>query len=152
MDPALLDLGLDYRKGGFLSRALDAFQKVLQKQPSNIRTLEEIEKIYEEMKDWENAFVTRQKIAGYSKGDHKNILAHQQTEMGKLNRERGDFSKAKSCYKKAVSIDEGCVDAYLHLGDLYLDRQDYKNAIATWKKIVKTTPKYTYLAIGARRV
>lgn len=145
---ALFDLGLDYRKGGFLSRALDAFQKVLQKQPSSIRTLEEIEKIYEEMKDWENAFATRQKIAGYSKGDHQNILAHHQTELGKLNVEKGDFSKAKSCFKKALSIDERCVDANLHLGDLYLSRQDYKNAIATWKKIVKIAPKYTFLAYG----
>jgi lipopolysaccharide biosynthesis regulator YciM len=79
----LFDLGLDYRKGGFLDRALETFLNVLQKQPSNMETLQEIEKIYEEMKDWRNAFATRQKIARLVKGDHSHILAHHQTEIGK---------------------------------------------------------------------
>ena len=143
---ALFDLGLDYRKGGFLNRALEAFQKVLQKQPSNLGTLEEIERIYEEMKDWENAFSTRQKIAGLVKGDHGHILAHHQTELGKVFHGKGEISKAKSCFKKAASIRESCVDAYLHLGDLYFSKQEYKNAVATWKKVVKAAPQYTFLA------
>ena len=50
---ALFDLGLDYRKGGFLNRALETFLELHKKQPSNLETLEEMEKIYEEMGDWE---------------------------------------------------------------------------------------------------
>ena len=79
---ALFDLGLDYKKGGFLDRALESFLKVLQKQPSNLSTLQEVEKIYEELKDWENAFSIRQKIAKLSKGDHSNILAHHKRSSG----------------------------------------------------------------------
>jgi lipopolysaccharide biosynthesis regulator YciM len=143
---AVFDLGLDYRKGGVLNRALATFQEVLKKQPSNLETLEEIEKIYEEMKDWANAFAMRQKIARLLKGDHSHVLAHHQTEMGKAHEENGELSQAKSCYDKAISIDEGCVDAYLHLGDLYFSKQDYRKAIATWKKVVKVAPRFTFLA------
>ena len=40
---ALFDLGLDYRKGGFLNRALESFTKVLQKKQDDLESLEEIE-------------------------------------------------------------------------------------------------------------
>ncbi|MBN2125542.1 MAG: tetratricopeptide repeat protein [Deltaproteobacteria bacterium] len=143
---ALYDLGLDYRKGGFLNWALDTFLRVLQKQPGNLDTLKEIEKIYEEMKDWDNAFAYRQRISKLGRGDHEHILAHHQTEIGKVLLEQGDLSRAKSCFKKAVAIDEKCIDAYLHLGDLYFSKQDYKNAIATWKKVGKVSPRFTFLA------
>jgi lipopolysaccharide biosynthesis regulator YciM len=45
-----------------------------------------------------------------------------------------------------MSIDEGCIDAYLHLGDLYFSLQDYKKAMATWKKVVMISPSFTFLA------
>jgi len=143
---ALFDLGLDYRKGGFLNRALDAFNNVLKKQSSHLESLDAVEKIYEEMRDWENAFSTRQKIARLVKGDHQHILAHYQTEMGKAFAEKGEWSKAKACYQKALSIYDGCVDAYLHLGDLHFSKQDYKKAIAEWKKIVNVAPHFMFLA------
>ena len=143
---ALIDLGLDYRKGGFLNRALSTFQEVLKEQPSNLETLEEIERIYEEMKDWENAFDMRQSIARLVKGEHGHILAHHQTELGKAYQEKGELSEARSCYNKAISVDERCVDAYLHLGDLYFSNQEYKKAIATWKKVVQVAPRFTFLA------
>ncbi|MBN1106580.1 MAG: tetratricopeptide repeat protein [Deltaproteobacteria bacterium] len=143
---ALFDLGLDYRKGGFLNRALETFLSVLQRMPTHLETLREVEKIYEEMKDWASAFATRQRITRLVKGDHAHILAHHQTEMGKAFLEKGEVSKAKSCFKSALSIDETCLDAYLHLGDLHFARQDYKQAIATWKKVVNVSPRFTFLA------
>lgn len=143
---ALFDLGLDYRKGGFLNRALGTFQKVVQKAPSNIKALEEIERIYEELKDWENAYGTRQKIARLAKGDHNHILAHHQVELGKVWQQKGDLAKATSFFNKAISTHKGCVDAYLHLGDLYFAKKEYNKAISTWKKVVEREPQFTFLA------
>ena len=143
---ALFDLGLDYKKGGFLDRALETFLNVLKKQPSNLATLEELEKIYEEMKDWESAFSMRQKIAKLSKGDYSNILAHHKTEAGKAQFEKGDIAKARSTLKKAISINKGCIDAYLHLGDLFMSIGDFKQAMSTWRRIVNISPQMTFLA------
>ncbi len=143
---ALYDLGLDYKKGGFFDRALESFLKVLQKEPSNLSALEELEKIYEEMKDWENAFSIRQKIAKFLKGDHSNILAHYKTEAGKALFEKGDTSKAKSILKKAISINKYCIDAYLHLGDLFLAAGDFRHAMSTWRRIADISPQLTFLA------
>ncbi|MBW2028323.1 MAG: tetratricopeptide repeat protein [Deltaproteobacteria bacterium] len=143
---ALFDLGLDYRKGGFLDRALDTFSKVLEENPADVEALEEIEKIYEEMKDWSNAYGTRKKIARLTGGDHGHILAHHQTELGKMYVEKGETSKAKGCFNKALSIDERCIDAYLHLGDLHFAEGDYEGAINRWKGIVDVAPQFTFLA------
>ncbi len=143
---ALFDLGLDYRKGGFLNRALKAFLEVTQKTPSDVEALKAIESIYAELKDWEKAYGTRQKIARSAKGDHNNILAHYLVEDAKVHQKREDLSKAISLYNKAISTHRSCVDAYLHLGDLYFDRQEYKKAISIWKKIVTVAPQFTFLA------
>jgi lipopolysaccharide biosynthesis regulator YciM len=143
---ALIDLGLDYRKGGFMNRALEALDQALQKEPGNLEALDGSEKIYEDMRDWENAYETRQKIARVSKGNHKHILAHYQVELGKESQEKGDLAKAKSCFQKALSIDDRCLDAHLHLGDLHFQKQDYKKAVSEWRKVVRLAPQFSFLA------
>ncbi|MFP4037540.1 MAG: tetratricopeptide repeat protein [Desulfobacteraceae bacterium] len=143
---ALFDLGLDYRKGGFLDRALETFGEVLKKEPSNSAALQEVEKIYEDLRDWENAFLTRQKISKLSPGDHDHILAHHKAEAGKVYLEGGEAPKAKAAFKKALSMDSSCVDAYLHLGDIYMEKGDFRKAVSTWRKIVDVAPEFTFLA------
>ena len=143
---ALFDLGLDYRKGGFLNRALETFLKVAQKDPENVQTQIEIEKIYEDSKDWENAYRTRKRISQLSGSDSSHILAHHLVEIGKVYQEEGNLGRAESCFKKAISTQKGCIDAYLHLGDLYFGKKEYKKAIATWKKVAQDAPQFTFLA------
>ncbi len=145
---ALFDLGKDYRKGGFLNRALKTFLQVSQKTPDDVRTLKEIERIYEGLKDWENAYATRQKIARLEKGHHEHILAHHLVEAGKVYQEKDDTGQAKTFFSKAISIQKECVDAYLHLGDLHFKKQEYKKAIAAWKKVAEVAPQFTFLAYG----
>lgn len=143
---ALFDLGLDYRKGGFLNRALSTYLKVAQKDHTNVEVLEEIKRIYEEMKDWENAYQTQQKIARLTKGDHRRVLAHHLVEMGKVCQQKGDLTKARSLFNDAISIHNKCIDAYLHLGDLFFTKKEYKKAFETWKKVVEIVPQFTFLA------
>ncbi len=143
---ALFDLGLDFKKGGVLNRALKIFQEVLQKAPSDVRTLREVERIYEELKDWENAYQSRQKIARLTPGDHRHIMAHHLVERGKVLQEAGNPKAAKSFFHRAVSTHGGCVDAFLHLGDIFFDAGEYKKAISAWKNVVKVAPQFTFLA------
>jgi len=143
---AMFDLGKDYRKGGFLNRALKTFLEVTDRDPSDVKAFKEIEKIYEELRDWENAYTTRQKIARLERGDHQHILAHYLVETGKVCQEQGDTGRARTLFMKALSIDRRCVDAYLHLGDLHFGKQEYKKAISTWKKVVEIAPQFTFLA------
>jgi len=143
---AIFDLGSDYKRGGFLDRALSAFQKVIESEPNNLEAYEQIERIYEDLHDWDRAFKTRQAISKLVKGDHRHILAHHKTELAKVREKDGDEVGAEKAYKEAISIFDRCVDAYLHLGDLYLSQQKHKAALAKWKKVVDVAPEFTFLA------
>lgn len=143
---AILDLGSDYRKGGFLQRAISTFKEVLNNDPNNIEALDQIGRIYEDVHDWDNAFKTKQIISRLVKGEYKNVLAHYQTELGKIQEKNNDNEGAEKAFKKAVSIWNKCIDAYLHLGDIYFKRKEYKRALTAWKKVADIEPQFTFLA------
>ncbi len=143
---AMVDLGLDYRKGGFLDRALTIFNQVIQEDPKNIKALKEMERIYQDLKEWGKAYEIRKKIEKLEKTDHKHILAHYLVEMAKEEEKKGDKKKAISLLNKAISTDRECADAYLHLGDIYLSMGRHKDAISVWKKVLYECPEFVFLA------
>src|ERR687895_639755 len=59
----LLCLGLDYKRGGFVDRALEAFTEVVRLDPGNAYALSNLEKLYAEQHQWAEAHATRQKLA-----------------------------------------------------------------------------------------
>src|SRR5512141_1840252 len=71
----LLCLGLDYKRGGFVDRALEAFTEVLRFDPENQYALSNLEKLYEEQHQWTEAYATRQKLA--SRGGAQEQPQHQ---------------------------------------------------------------------------
>ncbi len=145
---ALFDLGLDYQRGGFYERAIRTFEEVIASAPRHREALFQLIRIYEETRDWENAFRTRQKLSKLTGEKASNILAHYQVELGKAHFENGRLSQAKSAYKKAVSQDAGCADAYLHLGDLHLKEGKAKKAVIAWGKVLRLAPDLSFLTFG----
>ena len=84
----LLCLGLDYQRGGFVDRAVEAFSEVLKLDPDNEYALVNLEKLHEDQHQWQEAYVTRQKLAR-SPGratsrsrEHQEILAFLENELG----------------------------------------------------------------------
>src|ERR687898_1879443 len=59
----LLCLGLDFRHGGFVDRALEAFQEVVRLDPRNRYALVNLQKLYEEQHQWSDAARVRAQIA-----------------------------------------------------------------------------------------
>ena len=59
----LLCLGLDYRSGGFVDRAIEAFKEVLKLDPDNRYALSNLEKLYEDQHQWDEAYAMRQQLA-----------------------------------------------------------------------------------------
>ena len=54
----LLCLGLDYKRGGFVDRALEAFNEVLRLDPKNDTRWSTSQKLHEEQHQWTEAYDT----------------------------------------------------------------------------------------------
>jgi lipopolysaccharide biosynthesis regulator YciM len=142
----LLALGADYKSAGLWERAVSVFKQVLGVNPNKIEVYQELAAIYEEERNWQEAFKAQQEYDKRAGSKQKNILAHLQTEMGKESIARGERDKAHKAFKSALSIDSTCLDAALHLGDLYLEEGKTGKAVEIWEGIVTQDAPFAYLA------
>jgi lipopolysaccharide biosynthesis regulator YciM len=143
---AMYDLGLDYRKGGFIDRAISSFEQLLNIDPANIQVCLQLEQLYEEIHDWSKSYQMRQRISRLTGSDDRHILAHHQTELGKIHAQKNMLTQAEDCFKKAISLDDRCVDAYVHLADLYLAAGNLDKTLKTFKKMIQLVPEMSHLA------
>ncbi len=145
---ALYDLGVDYRMGGFLSRAIEAFEQVLAEDPRHKDAMTDLEAVLEEIQDWDKALEVQKKLDRLNGKNSPTHLAHLKTERGKRLVAEGKIGEASAAFKKALSHDKNNIHALLSLGDLYLSAGDLKKALATWRRIAQSDPRFSYLALN----
>jgi len=146
----LLCLGLDYKRGGFVDRALEAFNEVLRLDPKNEYALVNLEKLQEEQHQWSEAYDTRQKLSKIADNDERTqnqaILAFLENEIGLEAVRRKDYAEASRRFQNAIALDARAVPAYLNLGDVRVAEGHDKAAAAIWDKLVEVAPDRAYLA------
>jgi lipopolysaccharide biosynthesis regulator YciM len=146
----LLCLGLDYKRGGFVDRALEAFSEVVRLDPANQYALSNLEKLYEEQHQWAEAYATRQRLARLGNPDaqaqHHAILAFLENALGMEALKRMDYAEASSRFEAAIDLDAGNPPAYLNLGDVRFMQGDTAGAVAAWERLVERVPERAYLA------
>lgn len=143
---ALYDMGLDYRKGGLIERAISCFQDVVAGNPKRVDAYVQLASLFEEIKDWERAYQMQERIDALRGSSRRNVLAHLIAEAGKALAESGDFNGAKMHLKQAINTDPGCIDAYLHLGDLNFRQGKVERAIDYWRRAAEIKPAFSFLA------
>ncbi len=147
----LLCLGLDYRRGGFVDRAVAAFSDVLKLDPKNEAALINLEKLQEDQHQWQEAYVTRQRLAQIAgppdQPKSQLILAFLENEIGLQALKEGRAAEAAQRFEAAIDLDPGVVSTYLHLGDAQAKKGDLTAAIATWERAIDVSPDRAYLAL-----
>lgn len=148
----LLCLGLDYRRGGFIDRATEAFTEVLRLDPGNQYALVNLEKLHEEQHQWSEAYAARQKLAAldasHPDARHQEILAFLENEIGLEALKKGDTAAALERFKAAIELDPSNAPAHLNMGDAYMARGEADSARATWEQLIARAPDKAYLAFG----
>jgi lipopolysaccharide biosynthesis regulator YciM len=148
----LLCLGLDYKRGGFVDRAHEAFNEVLRLDPKNEYALVNLQKLHEEQHQWLEAYDTRQRLNKLSAIDSQPqsqaILAFLENEIGLEAVRRKDLAEAARRFRSAIDLDGRAVPAYLNLGDVRLAEGNEKEAVAVWEKMVQLAPDRAYLAFS----
>src|SRR5919198_3406935 len=116
-----LCLALDFRHGGFVDRALEAFQEVVRLDPKNRYALVNLQKLYEEQDQWPEALRVRSEIArldGGRRPEDRQILAFLTNEIGTVQARNGETETARRSFGDAIDIDARTAPAYLNLGDV----------------------------------
>jgi lipopolysaccharide biosynthesis regulator YciM len=148
----LLCLGLDYRRGGFVDRAVEAFNEVLRLDPENPYALSNLEKLHEEQHQWAEAYSTRQRLAARDgetpKARHEEILAFLENELGQEALRKGAPAEALKRFEAAIALDPRNPPAYLNLGDLQQQQGQTQAAIDSWERLVAQSPERAYLAFS----
>src|SRR5829696_878941 len=150
----LLCLGLDYRSGGFVDRAIEAFREVLKLDPDNRYALSNLEKLYEDQHQWTEAYAARQKLAALSAAAdggsesprHDEVLAFLENEFGQAALKGGDTKEAARRFQAAIERDPRNTPAHLSLGDVSIRQGDTTTAVAVWEKMIASSPARAYLA------
>jgi lipopolysaccharide biosynthesis regulator YciM len=146
----LLCLGLDYKRGGFVDRALEAFNEVLRLDPQNEYALVNLQKLHEEQHQWADAYDTRRRLNQLStieaSPQNQAILAFLENEIGLEALRRNDRAEAARRFSAAIDLDARAIPAYLNLGDLRLAEGNDKEAAAIWERMVQVAPDRAYLA------
>lgn len=146
---ALLCLGLDFKRGGFVDRALEAYQEVLRLDPENEYALVNLEKLYEEQHQWTEAYQIRQRLARIggrgAEARNQEILAFLENELGLEALKRADDQAAAARFRAAIALDARALPAYLHLGDVLWSQGLAADAATAWETVVKEAPDRAYL-------
>ena len=146
----LLCLGLDYKRGGFVDRALEAFNEVLRLDPKNEYALLNLQKLHEEQHQWSEAYDTRQRLSKLadigSRPQNEAILAFLENEIGLEAMRRQDYAEATRRFEGAIDLDARAVPAYLNLGDVRMLLGHEREAIEIWENVLAVAPDRAYLA------
>jgi lipopolysaccharide assembly protein B len=151
----LLCLGLDYRRGGFVDRAIEAFSEVLRLDPKNEHALLQLERLYEDQHQWQDASSIRARLAQVVRPSlrsrHQVIQAFLENELGVQARERGDVSGAAKRFRAAMDLDPAVAPAYVNLGDLRVQQGDAAGATDVWERLTAVSPDRAYLVFDRLR-
>ena len=146
----LLCLGLDFKRGGFVDRALEAFNEVLRLDPKNQYALLYLQKLHEEQHQWDDAYRIRRQLVELSGPDtharSQSILAFLENERGVESMKASHLDEAARRFDAAIDLDQSTAPAYLNLGDVRLKAGDRVAAVAAWEQLLQVSPDRAYLA------
>ena len=146
----LLCLGLDYKRGGFVDRALDAFNEVLRLDPKNQYALVNLQKLHEEQHQWTEAYDTRQRLTKLAAHRFATAEPGDPGVPRERDRARGDAAeglrRGGAPFQAAIDLDARAVPAYLNLGDVRVARATSRRRRRSGNTLVQVAPDRAYLA------
>lgn len=147
----LLCLGLDYKRGGFVDRALEAFTEVLRLTPDNQYALLYLQKLHEEQHQWADAYRVRRQLVDLNGPDtqprNQAILGFLENALGGEALQAGQPAEAARHFEQAIAHDPATTPAHLNLGDVRLLSGDAAGAVAAWSRLIDASPERAHLAL-----
>ncbi|HSB61426.1 MAG TPA: tetratricopeptide repeat protein [Vicinamibacteria bacterium] len=141
----LAALGTDFRKAGFLDRAARAYADALDVDPGNIQSLVGQQKLFEEQRQWHQAYEVQARLSRLRKTDDSLVLAHLQAQIGREAADMGRREAAEAAFMTALALDRRVLPAHLGLAQLYAE-SDPRRAAAILEDALALVPERAYIA------
>ncbi len=124
----LFELAKDYLSAGVLNRAEKLFLELIDLGEETKASHEALLHIYEQQKDWQQAIAIATKLERLKDVNVNHRLAYYYCELGDI--------------KKALVADKNCVRASILQGESYIQQQQWKAAIKSYKRAIEQDPDY----------
>ncbi len=131
----LLDLAADFRAGGFLRRAIAAYEEVLRGEPRNAVALRGLVPLLAEARDHRRAIEVARRLARVEGRDASGEEARLRVEMAQAAAAEGRSHDARRAVKQALRKDRACTPAWILLGELEAERGKPRAALAAWARV-----------------
>jgi lipopolysaccharide biosynthesis regulator YciM len=145
-DQALFSLAKDYLKAGLLDRAENLFVRLAEGSRYQVEALEQLCRIYEQEREWQQAIESGQKLEVLSGQSLALQIAHYYCELAEQAVVNKDYSSARAFVKKAQSGRPRTQRGALTRARIARDTGDSKTALKLYHRIIDEN---TYLITEA---
>ena len=148
----LLCLGLDYKSGGFVDRALSAFTDVLRLDPDNRYALSNLEKLLRGTAPVGRRLQDAAAAGGAGRpraqAAHLAILAFPRERARHPGAEAHGLLRGRAPVRGGDRARRRQHPAYLNLGDVHFYLGDVAAAMQTWERLIERSPERAYLTFS----
>lgn len=120
------------------SKAIQAYQKVIQLDPAHVEAYNNLGIIYQALGEMERAFEAFQKSIEINPKYEKGY-----NNLGILLFLKGRYEQAQEVFEKGLAINPNNVDSYLHLGILFKKKGEWEKAIESYQKALGIQPLHS---------
>ncbi len=132
---ALTELAADFRRGGFLRRAIASYEEVLAGNRRHRVALRALVDLSAEVRDHTRALELCRRLARLERRDGSGEEAELYVAMAETARAEGRAEDARRAVKKALRRDRASVRAWIVLGSLERERGRNRAALAAWVRV-----------------
>lgn len=132
---ALLELGQDYMRAGWLDRAESLFDELVEINLHTVPALRHLLDIYQQEKEWDKAIVVARRLDSEGGQPLKPVIAQYYCELAGLALKKGDEHAAGQSLKRALQYDRNCVRASILQGQMAMQAGNCKAALKAFHQI-----------------
>ncbi len=132
---AMLGLADDFRAGGFLRRAMAAYEEALRERPDHPRALRALVSLFVDAREPRKALPLARRLARAEGSEPRAIEARLWSQVAELERLEGRGEAARKALRRALRRDPHCARAWVALGEVEFERGRPKRALAAWQRV-----------------
>lgn len=131
---ALRGLARDFRKGGFLQRALSAYEELRDHRPRDPEALSALARLRADVRDFDAAFDAQRRLARSTGVSDRGSEARLWLEKSEALAAEGRNDEARRALGKCLRSDPELTQAWERLAELEAERGKNKKALTAWQK------------------